>query len=70
MPSPRIIATSQQSRFHAATLDTAGTEVDLADVCLSVVDAEAGAGAGAEHEVLVDAVLKLKEETRYALVGR
>ena len=56
---PKIIATSQQSRFHTETLDT-GIEVDLKDVTISI----------AERELITDSRLKLKEGVRYALVGR
>lgn len=58
--TPVIQATSQQSRFHAATLDADTSEVDLAGVTISV----------GELEVLVDADLTLKEGVRYGLIGR
>ena len=55
----KIIATSQQSRFHTETLDTS-IEVDLKDVTISIGD----------RELIVGSRLKLKEGVRYALVGR
>lgn len=57
---PIVTATSQQSRFHAATLDADTTEIDLETVCVAVGGAE----------VLVDASLKLREGVRYGLIGR
>ncbi|KAJ8496310.1 hypothetical protein ONZ45_g12507 [Pleurotus djamor] len=56
---PKIIATSQQSRFHAETLDTT-TEVDLKGVNISIGD----------RELLTDSKLRLKAGVRYALMGR
>lgn len=57
---PVITATSQQSRFHAETLETTSTDLDLPGVNISVND----------NELLVDAHLKLKAGTRYGLVGQ
>jgi ATP-binding cassette subfamily F protein 3 len=58
-PAPRIICTSQQSRFHAETLDTS-LDVDLKDVSISI-----------EQNELVEAShLRLKAGVRYALVAR
>jgi ABC-type molybdenum transport system ATPase subunit/photorepair protein PhrA len=56
----QIRATSQQSRFHLASIEVDSTEIDLETVCI----------AAGEHEVLVDASLKLKEGVRYGLIGR
>ena len=36
---PKIIATSQQSRFHTETLDTS-IEVDIKDVTISIAERE------------------------------
>jgi ATPase subunit of ABC transporter with duplicated ATPase domains len=57
---PIIMAYSQQSRFHSATVTTLSKEVDLRDVNVSVGDAE----------LLVDTRLCLKAGTHYGLVGR
>ncbi|KAI8148679.1 P-loop containing nucleoside triphosphate hydrolase protein [Fennellomyces sp. T-0311] len=57
---PTIVATSQQSRFHAETLETSSTEIDMPGVNISVN----------MNDLLVDAHLKLKEGTRYGLVGQ
>ncbi|GAA5936637.1 ABC-F family ATP-binding cassette domain-containing protein [Sporobolomyces koalae] len=54
-----IICSSQQSRFHTETLETS-CEIDLHGVSVAVGD----------HELLTDAHLRLKNGTRYALVGR
>lgn len=56
---PKIIAISQQTRFHTETLDTTA-EVDLKGVTVSIGD----------HELVSDSRLKLKDGVRYALVGR
>ncbi|KAF9491905.1 P-loop containing nucleoside triphosphate hydrolase protein [Pleurotus eryngii] len=56
---PKIIATSQQSRFHSETLDTT-TEVDLKGVNISIGD----------RELISDSKLRFKAGIRYALVGR
>lgn len=55
---PRIECRSQQSRFHADTLDS--VEVDLKDVSISI----------GERELLSGAHVRLKEGVRYGLVGR
>ncbi|PSC67915.1 ABC transporter ATP-binding [Micractinium conductrix] len=55
-----ITATTQQSRFHAETLEAPTQEVDLRGLALAAGDAELLAGA---H-------LKLAAGTRYGLVGR
>jgi ATP-binding cassette subfamily F protein 3 len=55
---PDIKATSQQSRFHAETLDV--PELDLSGVSIAI----------GERELLNDAKLKFKTGVRYALVGR
>ncbi len=60
MKPMKIVATSQQSRFHTETLDIASGEIDLKDVTIAV----------GERELLTDTRLKLKEGIRYALVGR
>ncbi|EKC99785.1 hypothetical protein A1Q2_05931 [Trichosporon asahii var. asahii CBS 8904] len=57
---PSIMAYSQQSRFHSATLSTLSTEIDLRGVNVTVDEAE----------LLVDARLWLKSGTHYGLVGR
>lgn len=58
---PKIIATSQQSRFHTATQEsTTNTEIDLHDVSISVGDVD----------LLVDAHVRLKNGVRYGLIGR
>lgn len=59
-PSRSIIATSQQSRFHTETLNTAVAEIDLKGVTISI----------GQRELITDSRLKLKEGVRYALVGR
>ena len=56
----KILATSQQSRFHTETLDPNSTDVDLKDVTISI----------GNKELITDSRLKLKEGVRYALVGR
>ncbi|KAI5891724.1 P-loop containing nucleoside triphosphate hydrolase protein [Schizophyllum commune H4-8] len=58
--TPQITATSQTSRFHVDTLSTLAKEIDLKDVNITVGD----------HEILVDAHLRLKESVHYGLVGR
>ncbi|KAL1756909.1 P-loop containing nucleoside triphosphate hydrolase protein [Schizophyllum commune] len=57
---PKIVATSQTSRFHADTLSTLSKEIDLKDVNISVAD----------HDILIDSHLRLKEDMHYGLVGR
>jgi ABC-type molybdenum transport system ATPase subunit/photorepair protein PhrA len=58
---PRIVATSQQSRFHSATLElTSNLEVDLTTVNISIGD----------REILVDAKVAFRAGVRYALTGR
>ncbi|KAM0747556.1 P-loop containing nucleoside triphosphate hydrolase protein [Meredithblackwellia eburnea MCA 4105] len=54
-----ITATSQQSRFHSATLDT-NNEIDLQDVTIAI----------GENELLTGVHLRLKQGVRYGLVGR
>ncbi|GAA6005938.1 hypothetical protein JCM11491_004066 [Sporobolomyces phaffii] len=54
-----IHCSSQQSRFHEATLDTS-KEIDLKDVSISI----------GERELLAGAHLRLKDGARYALIGR
>ncbi|KAI8071252.1 P-loop containing nucleoside triphosphate hydrolase protein [Gongronella butleri] len=56
---PTIVATSQQSRFHAETLETLSKDIDLKQVNISVND----------NALLVDAHLRLKENVRYGFVG-
>ncbi|KAK4049385.1 hypothetical protein OIV83_004118 [Microbotryomycetes sp. JL201] len=59
----QIHCTAQQSRFHVDTLDSSH-EVDLHDVTISV-------GAGKIERVLLqDAHVRIKNGTKYALVGR
>ncbi|KAI9639611.1 P-loop containing nucleoside triphosphate hydrolase protein [Dioszegia hungarica] len=55
-----IRVSTQQSRFHAATLAANTTEIDLVGVTISV----------GEQEVLVDADLTLREGVRYGVIGR
>lgn len=57
--SSHIKCSAQQSRFHAATLDTT-TEVDIKDLTISV----------GEKDLLASAHLRLKHGVRYGLVGR
>lgn len=57
---PSIMAYSQQSRFHSATLSTLSTEIDIRGVNVTVDEAE----------LLIDARLWLKSGTHYGLVGR
>lgn len=59
-PQAKILATSQQSRFHTETLDPNSTEVDLKSVTVSIGNVE----------LVTDSRLKLKAGVRYALVGR
>ncbi|KAK4701684.1 hypothetical protein P7C70_g4544, partial [Phenoliferia sp. Uapishka_3] len=54
-----IVATSQQSRFHAATLDTS-LEVDVLDCTIAI----------GERELISGSHLRLKQGVRYGLVGR
>ncbi|KAJ7129275.1 P-loop containing nucleoside triphosphate hydrolase protein [Mycena epipterygia] len=54
-----ITATSQQSRFHAETLDTT-LEIDLKGVNISI----------GERELISASHLRLKQGIRYGLVGR
>ncbi|KAL1719921.1 P-loop containing nucleoside triphosphate hydrolase protein [Schizophyllum commune] len=53
---PQIVATWQTSRFHVDTLSTLSKEV----VNISVAD----------HDILIDSHLRLKENVHYGLVGR
>ena len=55
-----ITAISQQSRFHAETLETSSRDVDLRGVTLAVGDVE----------LLADAHLRLAAGQRYGLIGR
>ncbi|KDQ06596.1 hypothetical protein BOTBODRAFT_246354 [Botryobasidium botryosum FD-172 SS1] len=57
---PKIIATSQTSRFHVDTITTLSQEIDLKQVNISV----------GNLDLLVDAHVRLKTGIRYALVGR
>lgn len=60
-PTPsQIRATSQQSRFHLASIEADTTAIDLETVCI----------ATGENEVIVDASLRIKEGVRYGLIGR
>jgi ABC-type molybdenum transport system ATPase subunit/photorepair protein PhrA len=56
----QISATPQQSRFHLASIEGDTTAIDLETVCI----------ATGEHEVIVDASLRIKEGVRYGLIGR
>ena len=58
-PYKHITATSQQTRFHVDTLESA-TEIDLHGVSISIGD----------KELLADVDVRLKAGVRYALVGR
>ncbi|KAL1661330.1 P-loop containing nucleoside triphosphate hydrolase protein [Schizophyllum commune] len=58
--TPPIVATSQTSRFHVDTLSTLSKEIDLKDVNICVAD----------HDILIDSHLRLKENVHYGLVGR
>ncbi|CAK5275316.1 unnamed protein product [Mycena citricolor] len=57
--SRAIIVTSQQSRFHAETLDTS-REIDLKGVTIAI----------GERELISQSHLRLKDGVRYGLVGR
>ncbi|KAF7352440.1 Iron complex transport system ATP-binding protein [Mycena venus] len=59
LTSNPIIATSQQSRFHAETLDTT-LEIDLKGVTISI----------GERELITSSHLRLKQGIRFGLVGR
>ncbi|KAF0711751.1 Aste57867_5102 [Aphanomyces stellatus] len=59
-PSSAIVATSQQDRFHLATIDHENYNIKLIDVCLSI----------GNRELLVGAQLKLEAGVHYGLVGR
>ncbi|KAF0711750.1 hypothetical protein As57867_005088, partial [Aphanomyces stellatus] len=60
LPTPLIVATSQQDRFHLATIDHENYNIKLIDVCLSI----------GNRELLVGAQLKLEAGVHYGLVGR
>ncbi|OBZ83950.1 ABC transporter F family member 3 [Choanephora cucurbitarum] len=55
-----LVAISQQSRFHTETIETMSKEIDLPGVQLSIN----------QNDLLVDAHLRLKESTRYGLIGQ
>ncbi|KAI9293390.1 P-loop containing nucleoside triphosphate hydrolase protein [Neoconidiobolus thromboides FSU 785] len=57
---PKIVATSQVSRFHSATIETLAKEIDLKDVNITIND----------KEILVDAKLLIKGGVRYGMIGR
>jgi ABC-type molybdenum transport system ATPase subunit/photorepair protein PhrA len=57
---PKIVATSQQSRFHRETLVTTSKDIDMHTVNITVNNLD----------LLVDAHLRLKEGVRYGLVGQ
>lgn len=57
--SPRIIATSRQTRFNPLVQGDAG-EVDLHDVTVSV----------GERELLIDGRIRLKGGVKYGMIGR
>ena len=57
---PKILATSQQSRFHRETLETSSKDIDMHTVNITVNNLD----------LLVDAHLRLKEGVRYGLVGQ
>jgi ATP-binding cassette subfamily F protein 3 len=57
--APRIVCTSQQSRFHSATIET-GNEIDLKDVSISI----------GQNELLSSVHVRFKAGVRYALLGR
>lgn len=56
----KVEAAAEQSRFHAATIDTDGTEIDLINVDLTV----------GGRELLVGARVHLEEGVKYGMVGR
>ncbi|KAJ8592908.1 P-loop containing nucleoside triphosphate hydrolase protein [Rhizopogon salebrosus TDB-379] len=56
----KIVATSQQSRFHRETLLTSSKDIDMHTVNITVNNLD----------LLVDAHLRLKEGVRYGLVGQ
>ncbi|KAI8378379.1 P-loop containing nucleoside triphosphate hydrolase protein [Blakeslea trispora] len=55
-----LVAVSQQSRFHTETIETMSKEIDLPGIQVSIN----------HNDLLVDAHLRLKESTRYGLVGQ
>ncbi|KAG0750520.1 hypothetical protein G6F62_002357 [Rhizopus arrhizus] len=57
---PEIVAITQQSRFHTETIETLNKELDLHGVNITVN----------QNDLLVDAHLRLKANTRYGLVGQ
>lgn len=57
---PKIVATSQQSRFHRETLEVSTKDIDMHTVNITVNNLD----------LLVDAHLRLKEGVRYGLVGQ
>ncbi|KAL1701243.1 P-loop containing nucleoside triphosphate hydrolase protein [Schizophyllum commune] len=61
---PQIVATSQTSRFHVDTLSTLSKEDSFAHVRIEVNISVA------DHDILIDTHLRLKENVHYGLVGR
>ena len=60
-PTPaKVEAAAEQSRFHAATIDADGTEIDLHNVDLMV----------GGQELLVGARVLLEEGVKYGMIGR
>ena len=55
---PQLVCTAQQSRFDATV--TASREIDIKDLSISL----------GERDLIAGAHLRLKQGTRYALIGR
>ncbi|TIB82635.1 P-loop containing nucleoside triphosphate hydrolase protein [Wallemia mellicola] len=58
--SNQVVATSQTSRFHSETLETLSNDVDVKGVNITVGD----------HDLLIDAELKLFDGVKYGLCGQ
>ncbi|EIM21932.1 P-loop containing nucleoside triphosphate hydrolase protein, partial [Wallemia mellicola CBS 633.66] len=56
----QVVATSQTSRFHSETLETLSNDVDVKGVNITVGD----------HDLLIDAELKLFDGVKYGLCGQ
>ena len=59
-PPAKVEAAAEQSRFHAAAIDTDGTDIDLRNVDLTV----------GGQELLVGARVLLEDGIKYGLIGR
>ncbi|TIC11392.1 P-loop containing nucleoside triphosphate hydrolase protein [Wallemia mellicola] len=58
--SNQVVATSQTSRFHSETLETLSNDVDIKGVNITVGD----------HDLLIDAELRLFDGVKYGLCGQ